>query len=371
MTPGQVIGPDGKVVAVLCGAQEQHISADVAYAVWQYWQATADEGFLRDAGAEILLEIARFWSSRARPEADGQGHVRGVIGPDEYHETIDDNAFTNVMARWSIRRGLDASDLLRTRWPGRWAALAGQIGIDDAELASWRNAADTMATGFDRQTGLFEQFAGYFALEKIDLADYASRSVPMDVVLGRARTQASQVVKQADVIALLCLLPDEFPDDSAAANFRYYAPRCSHGSSLSRAMHGVAAARLGDCQAAVRYLQETADIDLGDAHAAIDGGVHIAALGGIWMIAVLGFAGVALRPDGLAIHPQLPAQWRSLAFCVQWRGRRLRIRIGREGADHWAVEAILESGDAMTLWVSGKARALRPGEPADPVAAHA
>ena len=131
------IGPDRQVIDVLCGKQEQHISADVAYAVWQYWQATGDEGFLLDAGAEILLETGRFWSSRAQLEADGHRHIRGVIGPDEYHEHIDDNAFTNVMARWNIRRALDVAALLRERWPERWATPVGRLGLDDAELAQW------------------------------------------------------------------------------------------------------------------------------------------------------------------------------------------------------------------------------------------
>ena len=116
-TPEQVVGPDRQIVDILTGVQEQHISADVAYAVWQYWQATGDDEFLITAGAEILLETARFWSSRAQLEADGLHHIRGVIGPDEYHETIDDNAFTNVMARWNIRRALEVTALLRERWP--------------------------------------------------------------------------------------------------------------------------------------------------------------------------------------------------------------------------------------------------------------
>ena len=165
-----------------------------------------------------------------------------------------------------------------------------------------------------RKTGLFEQFAGYFALEDIDLANYAGRSVPMDVVLGRERTQRSQVIKQADVVALLGLLPEEFAGETGAANFRYYEPRCGHGSSLSRAMHGLVAARLGYAEMALRYFRQTAAIDLADTHVAIDGGVHIAALGGIWMTAVFGFAGLSLRSDGMAIDPQLPAGWRSLGF---------------------------------------------------------
>src|SRR5689334_21521587 len=159
-TPEQVIGPDGRIVPVLCGKLEQHITADVAYAVWQYWEATRDEGFLLDAGAEIMLETGRFWSSRAKPEADGHCHIRGVIGPDEYHENVDDNAFTNVMARWNIRRALDVAVLLRQRWPERWSSLSSRLGLSDTELAQWRTVAETMATGWDPQTGLFEEFAG-------------------------------------------------------------------------------------------------------------------------------------------------------------------------------------------------------------------
>jgi trehalose/maltose hydrolase-like predicted phosphorylase len=351
MTPEQVIGPDHQVIDVLCGKQEQHISADVAYAVWQYWQVTEDDSFLLNAGAEILIETARFWSSRALPEADGRCHIRGVIGPDEYHEHIDDNAYTNVMARWNIHRALDVVALLRMRWPARWASLAARLDLKDGELQAWLHVADTMTTGLDPATGLFEQFNGYFALEDIDLAKYAGRTVPMDVVLGRERTQKSQVVKQADVVALLGLLPAEFVGDTKSTNFRYYEPRCGHGSSLSPAMHGLVAARLGDTDMALRFFRQTASIDLVDTHAATDGGVHIAALGGLWMLAVFGFAGLSWSEDGLAIDPRLPKEWRSLKFRVQWHGRSLMVSIdtGKQ-----TVEAIMEAGEPMVLFVGGK-----------------
>jgi trehalose/maltose hydrolase-like predicted phosphorylase len=355
MTPAQVIGPDHQIVDVLCGKQEQHISADVAYAVWQYWQATGDDGFMLDAGAEILLETGRFWASRARLEADRHCHIRGVIGPDEYHEHIDDNAYTNVMARWNIRRALDIAALLREQWPERWVSLAGRLGLADAELKQWLNVAETMATGLDPETGLFEQFAGYFSLEDIDLKRYAGRSMPMDVVLGRERTQLTQVVKQADVVALLGLLPEEFATGTAAKNFRYYEPRCSHGSSLSPAMHGLVAARLGDTEMALRFFRQTAAIDLADTHATADGGVHIAALGGLWMLAVFGFAGLSFGDDGIAIDPRLPAGWDSLVFRVQWRGRRLRLSIDQVKR---TVESTLEEGEPMTLTIGGERRQL-------------
>src|SRR6516225_12466303 len=209
-TPERVVGLSGETIDILTGRMEHHISADVAYAVWQYWRLTADDDFFLRAGAEILLDTARFWASRAVAEADGRRHIRHVIGPDEYHENVDDNAFTNVMARWNITRALEAADLLRARWPDRAAALREKLALGDDELADWRDAIARIVIGFDPATGLYEQFAGFHALEPLDLAAYAERTVPIDVVIGRERTQRSQVVKQADVVALIALVPEEF-----------------------------------------------------------------------------------------------------------------------------------------------------------------
>ena len=136
-TPEKVIDSEGRLIPVLCGIEEHHISADIAYAVWQYWQATLDDEFFLAAGAEILLETARFWASRATLENDGRYHIRGVIGPDEYHETIDDNAFTNVMAAWNIERGLDAIAALGERWPDHRQRIRDRLALHDAELAHW------------------------------------------------------------------------------------------------------------------------------------------------------------------------------------------------------------------------------------------
>jgi trehalose/maltose hydrolase-like predicted phosphorylase len=350
-TPEQAVGPDRQIIDILTGAQEQHISADVAYAVWQYWQATGDDEFLVAAGAEILLETGRFWASRAQPEADGLHHIRGVIGPDEYHENIDDNAFTNVMARWNIRRALEVAAMLREQWPAQWTALSRRLDLNESELEHWTGVAETMATGLGSGTGLFEQFTGYFDLEDVDLSAYAGRTVPMDVVLGRERTQQSQVIKQADVVALLALLPEEFAGAAGKKNFDHYEPRCGHGSSLSTALHGLVAARLGDVEMALDYFHRTAAIDLADTKVAIGGGIHIAAQGGLWMMAVFGFAGLSLRSDGLAVAPHLPASWSSLSFSVQWRGRRLSVRVDQVNQQ---LEASLEVGEPMILIVGGR-----------------
>ena len=357
-TPEKIIDPNGRVIEVLCGKQEWHIAADVPYAVWQYWQTTGDDEFVLEAGAEILLETARFWASCAVQENDGQFHIRGIIGPDEYHEHIDDNAYTNEMARWTVQRADELIGDMKRRWPERWQDLAQRLALGDEELAHWRDVARRLVVLADPHTSLIEQFEGYFGLEDIDLGQYEGRTAPMDVVLGRERTQRSQVIKQADVVALLALLPDEFERRVVEENFRYYEPRCGHGSSLSHGLHGIVAARLGQTEAALRHFRKTAAIDLGPSTVPSAGGIRIAAQGGLWQLAILGFAGLSVAAEGLGLQPALPAQWRSMAFRIRWRGRRLHLCIQQ---DPELVTASLEEGEPIVLRVDDQQRSLATG----------
>jgi trehalose/maltose hydrolase-like predicted phosphorylase len=357
-TPGYSLTPDGEINPILNGVLEQHISADIAYAVWQYWQATADETFLLRAGAEILFETARFWASRGGVEADGHYHIREFIGPDEYHEGIDDNAFTNGMAQWNLECAAETAHLLAERWPDRWLELACQLGVVGDEPETWRDLARRMYTGFDAQPGLFEQFHGYFGLEEIDLAQYAPHLAPIDVLLGRERIQLSKIVKQADVVMLIYLLWDRFPPEAREANFRYYEPRTSHGSSLSPSIHAAVAARLGDHDTALRYFRQAAEIDLADNMGNAAGGVHAAALGGLWQAVVFGFAGMRLLPDGLAFLPHVPAAWAGVRFSVLWRNSRLDLQI----RPRW-IEVAAAGETAVPIQVGDAPRIdLRPGE---------
>jgi trehalose/maltose hydrolase-like predicted phosphorylase len=358
-TPERVVGPDGTLIDILTGRMEHHIAADVAYAVWRYWRVTGDDDFFLSAGAEIILETARFWASRAVPEADGRRHIRHVIGPDEYHEDVDDNAFTNVMARWNLERGLETIDLLHARWSDRGEALWQKLALTENELADWRDAVARIVTGFDPATGLYEEFAGFHELEHIDLAAYADRTQPMDVVIGRERTQRSQVVKQADVVALIGLLPEVLPDGTAEANFRHYEPRCGHGSSLSAGMHALVAARLGHTDMALRYLRKSAEADL-DRDPNSAGGVRIAGLGAVWQAVVLGFVGLDLAGDVPALAPKLPPAWRSLSFRFCWRGRSVAVRIAGG-----TVQATLVAGDGMELRIGQTRQRLVAGTPVE------
>jgi trehalose/maltose hydrolase-like predicted phosphorylase len=327
-TPESVIDPKGRVVPVLNGKYEQHISADVAYAVWQYWLATDDANFLLDVGAEIILETARFWASRGTVEADGRYHIRGVIGPDEYHEGVDDNAYTNLMARWNIARGIEVAGILALRWPDRWRTLQTRLDLSAAELEQWQDAARRMYI-HQNADGIFEQFDGYFQHDPIDFAQFPDRSLPIDVQLGREQTQRSQVLKQADVVMALALLWDEFDPAILERNFRYYEARTAHGSSLSPSIHAQVAARLGDTVLGLRYFQHAADIDIADSTRSEAQGIHIATQGGLWQAAVLGFAGVDIRADGLHLDPHLPETWSELNCALHWHRREICIEMIR------------------------------------------
>jgi kojibiose phosphorylase len=225
------------------------------------------------------------------------------------------------MAQWNLETAEAAAKLLAGRLPMRWQALSCRLGLEGGEAASWLQIARNLYTGFDERTGLFEQFRGYFDLEEIDLAAFQSRTAPMDVLLGRERTQGSKIIKQPDVVMLICLLWERFPPDARRVNFEYYEPRCGHGSSLSPAIHALVAARLGEIALAERYFRQAAEIDLADSMGNAAGGIHAAAMGGLWQAAVFGFAGIRLTQDGPELHPRLPRAWRSLSMRIQWRGQ--------------------------------------------------
>ncbi len=348
-TPKFVIAFGGEVILVRNGEMENHITADVAYAVWQYWTVTGDDVFFVTAGAEIILEAARFWASRGRVEEDGLYHIRHVIGPDEYHEDVDDNAYTNLMAAWNMRRGAETAQTVAQRWPERWHALAQRLAITDDELRSWARLADIMYTGFNPQTRVFEQFQGYFTREHVDLAAYEPRTAAMDVILGHDRIQQTNIVKQADVLMAMYLLWDDFPPEVREANFRYYEPRTGHGSSLSPSIHALLAARLGDMRLAEKYLRQAAEIDLGNNMGNAAGGVHAAAIGGLWQAVVFGFAGIEVHRDGITFNPHLLPTWRRLAFPLELQGRKLHLAIAPD-----QIQLRVEEGrEPLSISLSG------------------
>ena len=322
VTPRIVPGPHGDPVEVATGLREEHIVADVAWAAMLYARWTGDAAFLAGPGRDLVVDTARYWASRMRVDAGGHGHLDAVMGPDEYHERVDDNAYTNLMARWNLRAGADLlsahpGDDGRGGAPGEAAAVP--------EAAIWRRLAAQLVDGWDAERGIYEQFAGYFALEPLLLTEICKPPVAVDVLLGHERVASSQLIKQADVLMLYHLLPEEVIPRSLAPTLDFYGPRTAHGSSLSPAIHASLLARAGRTEEALDLFRLAARLDLDDLTGTTAGGVHLATMGGLWQALAYGFLGLLAHGDVLAIDPRLPRAWTGLGMRMRFRGRRVGV----------------------------------------------
>jgi trehalose/maltose hydrolase-like predicted phosphorylase len=311
VTPRLVRDSAGRVIPIRTGQHEEHIVADVAWSAAQYAAWTGDAAFLTGPGRDLVLECARYWASRARRDADGRAHIYGVMGPDEYHEVVDDNAFTNVMARWNLRFG---------------AELLVSTGGDLTEADAWQDVAEALVDGFDAARGLYEQFAGYWGLEPLLIGHVATPPVAADMILGRERVAGSQVIKQADVVMLHHLVPGEVVPGSLAANLAFYEPRTAHGSSLSPAIHASLLARAGQPDRALELFRLASRLDLDDLTGTTAGGLHLATMGGVWQALAFGFLGLRANGSVLHVDPCLPRAWEALGLRLCFRGTPIGVR---------------------------------------------
>ncbi len=311
VTPSMDLPLHGPEIPILTGEHEEHIVADVAWAAWQYADWTGDDTLLGGPGRPLVLDTARYWASRVRLDDSG-GHIDDVIGPDEYHERVDDNVFTNVMARWNLRRAAELAE------------AGGDVPAD--EIAFWRHVADSLVDNYDAHTGLYEQFDGYYGLEPLMISDVAETPVAADLLFGRPRISGSQVIKQPDVLMLHHLVPEETEPGSLRPNLEFYEPRCAHGSSLSPAIHAALLARDGRPDEALRLFRMACRLDLDNLTGTTAWGLHLATFGGVWQALVHGFAGVRTQGSGLVIDPHIPTRWGELRIRLQHRGRRLEVR---------------------------------------------
>ncbi|HXR53994.1 MAG TPA: glycosyl hydrolase family 65 protein [Acidimicrobiales bacterium] len=327
-TPRQVRGRHGEIIPIATGPHEEHIVADVAWAAARYVAWTGDAAFLAGAGRDLLVETARYWASRITTDAEGHGHLFGVEGPDEYHEVVDDNAYTNVMARWNLSRG---------------AKLLAKTDPGSEEARRWLALADGLVDAWSPERGLYEQFTGYFDLEPLLMSEVAPPPLAVDVLLGAERVAGSQLIKQADVLMLHHLVPDEVVAGSLGSCLAFYEPRTAHGSSLSPAISASLLARSGQPERALELFKMAARLDLDDLTGTTAGGVHLATMGGVWQALAYGFLG--LRAEGsqtgrgtLVVDPCLPTKWSALGLTFRFRGQPIGVR-----ADHDRVGITCEA----------------------------
>ena len=321
----------GLPTKVWSGHIEQHITADVSYGVWQYYLATGDQDFMDRCGYEIILDAARFWSSRLEwSDADEMYHINDVIGADEYKEHCNDNSLTNYLAKWNMEKALAYSAELEKDRPELYAVLDGRLDLADWRK-KWEQQIPRIFLNLPREDGVIGQDRDYLSYPEIDLTKYRYQTQVDTILQDYNQTQLSkiQVTKQADLLILLFMLEDLFPDEVKKACWAYYEPKTTHDSSLSYCTHCVLASDMGDEALAMQYFTKAAGIDMGESMVSSDAGIHAASLGGIWQCVVMGFGGLRLGEKGLRIDPKLPSGWKSLSYQIWYRGEKLTVSVWR------------------------------------------
>ncbi len=307
---------------------QEHVGSDIAYGIDWYARATGDEDFLLGPGAEIVLETARYWQSRVEPDAQKGYVITGLMGPDEIHGRIANNRYTNHLVKWHLQRAVRLVAELRDA--GRWNDLAAKLGVSDPEVQTWGEIEGRIYLPFDAERNLHEQFDGYFQLPEKAIDRSLSRMQYTGPVQHSFRP--TKVAQQADTVLMYWMFAEDFPVAMRRAAYRYYEPRCSHTSSLSRCIYAAVAAQTGLVEEAYRQFLLSAEADIAPGlEMESESGIHAACMGGTWLAAVTGFGGVWPRGDVLRLAPRLPAHWQGLAFPLAWRGSVLEIEV-RPGA---------------------------------------
>ncbi|MBD2135208.1 beta-phosphoglucomutase [Sphaerospermopsis sp. FACHB-1094] len=324
-------------VRIWCRDREIHISSVIPYAVWYYWRVTGDDEWLRDYGAEIILDTAIFWSSRVEFNSHTQRYeIRSVIGADEYHELVHNNSFTNRIVQWHLEKAGIVNNLLRRNFPEYAEELEQKLHLTDEIRNHWQEIINKIWIPYDPETGLVEQCEGFFQLDDINLADYEPRHKSMQAILGIEGANKHQVLKQPDVLMILYLMREsaEFPYSrkNLEVNWNYYAPRTdiTYGSSLAPAIHAILAADLGKTQKAYERFMQAAMVDLEDIRGNANEGIHGASAGGVWQAVVFGFGGIQFTNNQPVAHPHLPPGWTRLKFKLYWRGKWHDFDLHRE-----------------------------------------
>jgi trehalose/maltose hydrolase-like predicted phosphorylase len=315
--------------------KQVHISADIAYAFWKYYTSTGDVSIWRDGGAEVIFECARFFLSYTYFNPDKHRYeILDVTGPDEYHERVHNNAFTNRLVAHTFEVCLLVAACLQESFPEKYSELMNVLGFEpDLALIS-EMAQKLYRPDSDSPAAVIPQFDGYLRLENIPIKTLLERKLHPHEYLGGGNGLAAttQIIKQADVILALYLFGEKYSSETKSINWEYYESRTEHGSSLSACSYSLIAAQIGKADWAYKYFMKTATIDLaGEGKEYVGtlyiGGTHPAGNGGAWMSAVFGLCGIHVSDEGISVNPRLPAHWTQVKLSMLFRGQRLRFTL--------------------------------------------
>ncbi|MGN6739967.1 beta-phosphoglucomutase [Dyella sp.] len=340
------------------GSAQYHINAAVAWAVRLYVDASGDQDFLREQGAEMLIETARVWLDigHFNPRRGGAFCIHSVTGPDEYSALVDNNHYTNRMAQKHLRDAAATARWLAAEHPQAWAALAARLALDEREIATWSLAADVMYLPVDPALGIFPQDDAFLDKPRLRARPAGEGKRPLLLELHPLTIYRHQVCKQADTLLALMLAGDDVDRVAKRRNFDYYEGVTLHDSTLSASTFSVLAAEVGYDDKAYAYFLDTLRVDLDDLHGNAAHGVHMAAMAGSWLALTWGFGGLRVVEGMPSLAPRLPAGWTRYRFGLRWHAAQLRVEVERD-----RVHYTLTAGGTLRLRHHGVSHTLAPG----------
>jgi alpha,alpha-trehalose phosphorylase len=347
MFPWRTINGEEASAYYAAGTAQYHLNADIMYALRKYVQATGDERFLRDYGAEMLVETARLWLDLGfySETKGGKFCINGVTGPDEYSAVVNNNAYTNLMARENLRYAAQTVESLRTEEPHAFNVLVHKTALEPSEVETWTRAAENMYVPYDEERQIVLEDDSFLDRELWDFQNTSPERYPLLLFYHPLNIYRKRVIKQADVVLGMFLLGDFFSLEAKKRNFYFYDPLTTGDSSLSSCVEAIIAAQIGDMEKAIRYGMAALLMDLADVGGNVKDGCHIASMGGTWMMLTYGFGGMRDNDGILSFWPRrAPKENVVFQFHLTYRGQKLEVKTSLD-----KVEYALREGESLLI----------------------
>ena len=335
--------------------EEIHRNGAIAFAIYNYFRFTGDYSYIPEKGLEVLIGIARFWHQRATFSTyRNQYVILGVTGPNEYENNVNNNFYTNYIAKWCIDYAIEQINKIDTEYPSDYTRIMNKVKLSQAEISAMKKVADNMYFPYSEEHGVYLQQDGFLDKELITVADLDKSQRPINQKWSWDRILRSPYIKQADTLQGFYFFEDHFTKEQLEKHFDFYEPFTVHESSLSPCVHSIQAAVLGRMEQAYTFYLRTSRLDLDDYNKEVEEGLHITSMAGTWMSIVEGFGGMRVRNNQLHFEPKIPAQWKGYSFKVNFRNAIVKVEVKQEGTN-----VSIEGNSDVEVFVNGESQLIK------------
>ena len=336
--------------------EEIHRNGAIAFAIFNYYRFTGDYSYIPEKGLEVLIGIARFWHQRANFSNDkNQFVILGVTGPNEYENNVNNNFYTNYIAKWCIDYAYEQIQKVFLEYPTDHKRIIEKVKLSDAELQDWKKVSGAMYFPKSEKLGIYLQQDGFLDKDLVLVKDLDMSQRPINQKWSWDRILRSPYIKQADVLQGFYFFEDHFSTEELKRNFEFYEAFTVHESSLSPCVHSIQAAKLDKMDMAYTFYLRTSRLDLDDYNKEVEEGCHITSMAGTWMSIVEGFGGMRVRDNALHFSPKIPKEWTGYSFKINFRNQILKVNV-----NHNDTQLTLEGSKELTVFINGNAVVVEP-----------